>query len=435
MNLPVYHTDAYEKYNISSTDNQDSTLGGEVKASPTSLEKRSLLYFCLTVILASIVVQATGYLIASFIRPSPVESELLNRIRSIECSNEQLSAKIKSLQDQLDLLRTQNMGSSIDLTLLYETTARSVVLIENRVMVRGNLLTRSIGSGFVYSADGYVVTNNHVIEGANELLVIFLDGNASKATVVGTDYYSDLAILKLSREIPRLAPLPLGNSSKLKVGEIVIAMGSPFGLTSTMTAGIVSQIGRELDTGLGYKILDVIQHDVPINPGNSGGPLLNLRGEVVGINTAIASSTGTYSGVGFAIPSDTIAREASILIATGTYKHPYLGISGFEVDFDIAQAAGLNFTGGFLVTEVVSGGPADKAGIRGGITQKMVLGQIVRIGGDVIVAVDGRRVLQLDDLFVYLERAKRPGDVVDLTILRGGELLIKTVILGERPPP
>jgi S1-C subfamily serine protease len=420
--------------NPTSFQRKSPSEGGGSLASRAS--RKELVYFGLVIVLASIVVQAAGFLIASSLRPSIDQTELFSRIRGLENLNSQLAAQVERLQDRIDGLEAAlNSASSADLAALYNKTANSVVLIENRLMVRRNLVTQSFGSGFVYDAEGYIVTNNHVVQGASELLVTFSDGSASKASVVGADPYSDLAIVKLDTQMPGLVPLPLGNSSRLRVGEIVIAMGSPFGLTSTMTSGIISQTGRELDVGGAYKIVDVIQHDVPINPGNSGGPLINLRGEVVGINTAIASSSGTYSGVGFAIPSDTIAREASELILTGTYKNPYLGISGFEVDLDIAQAAGLNFTGGFLVTDVAAGGPADKAGIKGGSVQRVVVGQIIRIGGDVIIAVDGRRVRQLDDLFVYLERAKRPGDGITLTIVRNGNTLTKTVVLGERPSP
>ncbi len=218
----------------------------------------------------------------------------------------------------------------------------------------------------------------------------------------------------------------------LQVGETVVAIGSPFGLGSTMTSGIISQVGRELETTGGYKIVDVIQRDVSINPGNSGRPLINLRGEVVGINTAIASSSGTYSGVGFAIPSDTIAREVSELIDTGTYGHPYLGISGVEMSADIAEGADLNTTWGFLVTDVVRGGPSDKAGLRGGNIDKIIIGQRIRLGGDLIVSVDGRRMQRLGDLFVYLERGKKPGDSTILEIIRSGQKLPVTVLLGER---
>jgi len=358
-------------------------------------------------------------------------SGLLNRVKNLE-------EQIKTLNSQIQNLRTiNNTGSgSILLSALYNITRDSVVLIENRIMSGGTLTPQSLGSGFVYRSDGYIATNNHVVEGAAELVVTFFDGNVSKATIAGTDPYSDLAIIKLSRSMPWLKALPLGSSSALKVGETVVALGSPFGLSSTMTAGIVSHTGRNLDAPGNYRIVDVIQHDVPINPGNSGGPLINLLGQVVGINTAIAAgSSGTSSGVGFAIPSDTIAREASDLLGKGAYQHPYLGVRGVDMNPDIADAANLNVTWGFLVSDVVAGGPCDKAGIKGGNSNRNVLGQTVRIGGDLITSIDGRRVRQLDDISVYTERNKRPGDQVTLTIIRSGQKLLKVVTLGVRPPP
>lgn len=363
--------------------------------------------------------------------PGAGNSGLLNRVKNLE-------EQIKTLNSQIQNLRTiNNTGSgSILLSALYNITRDSVVLIENRIMSGGTLTPQSLGSGFVYRSDGYIATNNHVVEGAAELVVTFFDGNVSKATIAGTDPYSDLAIIKLSRSMPWLKALPLGSSSALKVGETVVALGSPFGLSSTMTAGIVSHTGRNLDAPGNYRIVDVIQHDVPINPGNSGGPLINLLGQVVGINTAIAAgSSGTSSGVGFAIPSDTIAREASDLLGKGAYQHPYLGVRGVDMNPDIADAANLNVTWGFLVSDVVAGGPCDKAGIKGGNSNRNVLGQTVRIGGDLITSIDGRRVRQLDDISVYTERNKRPGDQVTLTIIRSGQKLLKVVTLGVRPPP
>jgi len=374
-------------------------------------------------------------------------SGLLNRVRNLENQVKtfnQSDSRIKALEEQIKSLNLQiqnlqtinNTGSgSLLLSALYNITRDSVVLIENRIMSGGTLVPQSLGSGFVYRSDGYIATNNHVVEGADELVVTFFDGNVSKATIAGTDPYSDLAILKLSRSMPWLKALPLGSSLALKVGETVVALGSPFGLSSTMTSGIVSHTGRDLDAPGNYRIVDVIQHDVSINPGNSGGPLINLLGQVVGINTAIASGiTGTSSGVGFAIPSDTIAREAFALIEKGTYQHPYLGVRGLDANLDIADAAKLNVTWGFLVTEVSANGPCDKAGIKGGNVDRIVLGQTVRIGGDLIVGIDGRRVRQLDDISVYTERNKRPGDQVTFTIIRGGQKLLKIVTLGIRPP-
>ncbi len=397
---------------------------------------RHRVYSLYPLFFISLVVVAIGIQMLS--GPGTQFDELDSRTADLEKVNIALTNQVESLQGEIRSLSAQlksltfSNESSNQLVDLYKHIANSVVLVENRVMYRGFLIQQSLGSGFVYSQDGYIITNNHVIAGANELAVTFLDGNATKATVIGTDSYSDIAIIKLTESLPWLIPLPLGDSSMLQVGETVVAIGSPFGLGSTMTSGIISQVGRELETAEGYKIVDVIQHDVPINPGNSGGPLLNLKGEVVGINTAIASSSGTYSGVGFAIPSDTIAREASELITARTYGHPYLGISGVEMSADIAEAADLNMTWGFLVTDVVSGGPSDRAGLRGGNIDKIILGQRMRLGGDLIVSVDGRRVQHLGDLFVYLERIKKPGDSVILEVIRNKQKFSITVLLGER---
>ena len=283
---------------------------------------RDRIYSLYPLFFISLVIVAIGVQMLS--GPGAQFGELDSRTADLEKANTALTNQVESLQEEIRSLNAQlksltfSNGSNNLLVGLYKRIADSVVLMKNRIMYRGFLVPQSLGSGVVYSSDGYIVTNNHVIEGASELAVAFLDGNASKATVVGTDSYSDLAIIKLTESLPWLFPLPLGNSSMLQVGETVVAIGSPFGLGSTMTSGIISQVDRELETTGGYKILDVIQHDVSINPGNSGGPLLNLKGEVVGINTAIASSSGSYSGVGFAIPSDTVSREASELIASKT---------------------------------------------------------------------------------------------------------------------
>mgnify|MGYP001061515825 CR=1 FL=1 len=409
-------------------------------------ETSSKRWMYVALLLAIVVIGNTAVLFYTIQTSGTLNPELLKRIRNlerqIETKNNQTSSQMKSLEEQIENLNTRlrnigylnNTGTQL-LAAIYNITKNSVVSIENRMRSGNTLIPKSFGSGFLYGAGGHIVTNNHVVEGASELVVTFLDGNVSRARMIGTDPYSDLAIIKLERNMSWLKPLPLGRSSALQVGETVVAVGSPFGLSSTMTAGIVSHVGRDLDAPGGYRIVDVIQHDVAINPGNSGGPLVNLLGEVVGINTAIVSESGTSSGVGFAIPSDTITREAPYLIDTGTYKHPYLGIRGVDVNPDIAEAASLNMTWGFLITEVVPSGPADKAGIRGGNVVKTVLGQNIRIGGDLIILIDGKMVRRLDDLSVYMERNKRPGDNITLTTIQSGKKLIKTVVLGERPPP
>ena len=253
-------------------------------------------------------------------------------------------------------------------------------------MTRIGLQDYAEGSGFIYDVSGRIMTNNHVIEGAAEISVTLTSGNIKKATVVGTDPYSDVAVIKIDNSSETLYPVVLGNSSALIVGEQVVAIGNPYGLSGTITAGIISQVGRELSASGGYKIVDVIQLDAAINPGNSGGPLVNMMGEVVGMNTAIVSGS---TGVGFAIPSDTIKRELPSLIATGKYEHPWLGVSGNDVNPDIANAIGLNYSYGVLITDIVKGGPAEKAGLKGGATTMNIGGSLIKVGGDVIVELDG----------------------------------------------
>jgi S1-C subfamily serine protease len=292
-----------------------------------------------------------------------------------------------------------------------------------------------LGSGFIYDLQGHIITNYHVIEGATTIQVTFLDGNITEANKIGEDPYSDLAVIKVNPEVTTLYPVTLGNSSALTVGEPVAAIGNPFGLSDTITAGIVSALGRELEAPGGYLIVDIIQVDAAINPGNSGGPLVNLEGQVVGVNTAIISGSGTFAGVGFAIPSDTVKREILDLIAKGTYVHPWLGISGIDVSLAIAQYMGLEKPQGFLIIDVIPGSPADQAGLQGGTELVIIEGKKFLIGGDVIVKIDDQQVRKLNDLAVYTERNKRPGDQVTLTIIRNGQQLEKNLILGERPPP
>ena len=392
------------------------------------VESRRWMYVSL--ILALVILGNSFVMFYTMLRPqSSNNSQLAQQINDLE-------TQIRALNTRLDNRFYLNESGNEVLARIYNLTRASVVLIENRQQTAQGLTPQSLGSGFVYSVNSqaqYLVTNNHVVEGATELLVTFEDGNSSKATIAGTDIYSDLAVIKLSTNMPWIKPLALGNSSELQVGETVVAMGSPFGLSGTMTSGIVSQTGRDLDSTGNYRIVDVIQLDAAINPGNSGGPLLNILGEVVGMNTAIISESNTSSGIGFAIPSDTIAREASDLIATGTYQHPYLGIAGTDNSLDIAGAASLNVTYGFLVGSVTPSSPAAQAGIKAGNSVITVLGQTVTIGGDLIIGVDGHIVKRLDDLSVYLERNKKPGDRISLSVIRGGQKLFISLTLGQRP--
>jgi 2-alkenal reductase len=302
------------------------------------------------------------------------------------------------------------------------------------------------GSGFVYDGQGNIVTNYHVIEGADTVEVRFTSGYMAYGEVIGTDLDSDLAIVKVDAPVSELRPLPLGDSTSLKVGQTVIAIGNPFGLNSTMTVGIISALGRTLDsvheTGEGnfFTAGDIIQTDAAINPGNSGGPLFNINGEVIGVNRAIrttnfsASGEPVNSGIGFAISINMVKRVAPVLIEKGKYDYPYLGISSLPSELltlPVVEALGLKSFTGAYVTDVVSGGPADKAGIVAGSKPTSI--QNLLGGGDLIIAIDGREVRTFDEMLAYLITNKGPGDSVVLQVLRGNERVDLTVILGSRP--
>lgn len=290
-----------------------------------------------------------------------------------------------------------------------------------------------VGSGFVFDKNGHVITNEHVVEGAQKVVVTFLDGRSYNADVIGVDAATDIAVVKVDADPTLLKPLLIGDSSNLKVGMEVAAIGNPFGLSGTMTSGIISAVGRLLPQETGFSIPDVVQTDAAINPGNSGGPLLNSRAEVVGINTAIQSATGEFTGVGFAIPSNTIAKIVPSLIADGVFHHPWVGISGRDIDPALAQALNLVDARGFLVVNVVEGSPAAKAGLKGSEETREVDGIEYPFGGDVILGVDGNIVRQIDDILIHLQRYKSVGDEMVLEVLRDGRVSNFVVELEERP--
>ncbi|MBI5944853.1 MAG: trypsin-like peptidase domain-containing protein [Chloroflexi bacterium] len=300
------------------------------------------------------------------------------------------------------------------------------------------------GSGFVYDAQGHVVTNYHVIEGATSVEIRFSSGFMSYGTVIGTDTDSDLAIVKVDAPAEEIHPLPLGDSDSLKVGQTVIAIGNPFGLNGTMTVGVISALGRTLDSihetpdGRPFTAGDIIQTDAAINPGNSGGPLFNTNGEVIGINRAIrtlsATDTGqpVNSGIGFAVSVNMVKRVAPVLIASGTYDYPFLGISSMDsLSLDVVNELGLKSFTGAYVTNIVSGGPADQAGIVAGNNPTNIPNLFS--GGDLIIAIDGRPVRTFDEMLAYLITNKGPGDTVILQVLRGTEKVDVPVTLDKRP--
>ena len=323
-------------------------------------------------------------------------------------------------------------ASNFSLTEIFERTEESVVQVnirsDNAINNRGNM-----GSGFVYKDDGYIITNHHVVDNAERVTITFLDGESYIAKIIGTDADLDIAVLKVEIGSTYLQPIPIGDSSHLKVGEPIAAIGNPFGLSGSMTSGIISQIGRLLPQDSGYSIPDVIQTDAAINPGNSGGPLLNMKGEVVGMNTAIQSATGEFTGVGFAVPSNTIKKVVPVLIRDGIFHHPWMGISGSDVDPDLAKIRELNSSKGFLIATVVEGSPADAAGLQGVTITKEIDGREYALDGDIIIKIDDVVVRKISDILIHLQREKSIGDELIMTVNRDGTMIEAVLVLGERP--
>ena len=313
---------------------------------------------------------------------------------------------------------------------LYNRVNPSVVHI--RVYSAGFVL--GSGSGFLVDNENHIVTNNHVVREADEMEIVFWDGTRVRGRVIGSDLDADLAVLEVDMVPEGVAPLELGDSDEVQVGQRVIAIGNPFGFQGTMTVGIVSGIGRRLDSqreqnlgGGNYTNPDIIQTDAPINPGNSGGPLFDSTGRVLGVNTAIHSSSGTNSGVGFAAPVNTIKKLLPALIRSGHYTYPWIGISGMqEIDLFTMEELDLPQSRGVYVTSVTPGGPADTAGVR-------AADQATGKGGDLITAIDNRSLVDFGDLVSYLVAHTDPGQTVELTIIRDGRSIQLPVVLGERP--
>jgi S1-C subfamily serine protease len=340
-----------------------------------------------------------------------------------------------------DAFRVGQVGivkaSDAQLTLphLFQKVENSVVQITDSNEI--NVFESRLGSGFVYDDNGHIITNHHVVGGGGDRLdVTFPDGSVYRASLIGSDPSADIAVLYVrgvAKE--KLLPLSLADSSKVRVGERVAAIGNPFGLSGSLSTGIVSGVGRQIPAqeDEGFTIPDIIQTDAPINPGNSGGPLLNMRGEVIGINSAIYSTTGQFAGVGFAIPSNTIGEIVPSLITTGSYHHPWLGVAGRDMTPGVADRLGLNEPRGFLVMDVVAGSPAEKAGIQSGDEDAVIDGIPVKLGGDLIIAIDDNTVRKIDDILAYVEMEKAVGDDLKLTILRDGQPMEVTATLTARP--
>ena len=320
-----------------------------------------------------------------------------------------------------------------DLVALYDRINPSVVHIFIYDEIGNQLGT---GTGFVYDDQGHIITNNHVVTGAGRLEVAFPGGERRTAATIGTDVDSDLGVIRVADPPAGVLPIPLGDSDNVRVGQFVVAIGNPFGEAGSLSLGIVSGLGRTLTSdriaegGGRYSLPQVIQTDAAINPGNSGGPLLNLAGEVVGVNSAIRTSTGTNSGVGFSIPVNAVRRVAPALIATGEYHYTYMGVRMSELDLSTQETLGLPQVAGAYVTEVTSGAPAAAAGLRGsGISNA---GELLP-GGDLIIAADGRPIDNPDELISFLVFQTEVGQTISLTIVRDGQQIDVPLTLGQRP--
>jgi S1-C subfamily serine protease len=325
---------------------------------------------------------------------------------------------------------------------MFKQVENSVVQVTSKIPANNTINsqtqnTTALGSGFVYDKQGHVITNAHVVGGSKTVDVTFVDGNRYTAKVIGTDDDSDIAVIQITDNniTKSLKPLTIGNSSKMEVGDSVIAVGNSFGLSDTMTTGIVSQIGRLLpSSGFGFSIPDAIQTDAPINPGNSGGPLLNMQGQIIGINTAgiSASEQGGSTGVGFAISSNTVMRIVPILIEKGHFIHPYVGLTSATLTTDLAETINaslpINFKGVY-VDQIKKSSPADKAGIHGSTIDQYS----TKHGGDIITAVDGQTITKSEDLISYIDDHKSVGDSVVFTIYRNGHILNLKTTLAARP--
>jgi len=397
----------------------------------TTIEKKPANKYPVLIAIFIVLMFFVGYLFAGFLNYGTASSEI-----------NQLQRQVEILQNKNSNVEFQNNTyyyNDTALAQLYENVKNSIVVIYGSITSQswffGTQYSEVQGSGFVYDFNGQlvVITNKHVVDGATDITVTFSNGDSYTTTVIGSDAYSDLAVLSVQAPAEEFKPIKIVSSSNLKVGDPLIAIGSPFGLGGTMTTGVISQLGRTIQDSVAgnFPVANIIQTSVPINPGNSGGPLLNYQGEVVGITTAIIQNS---NGLGFAIPSNTILREIESLIKTGSYnQHSWLGIAGADMSYSIAQAMKVNVTYGWLITQTTSGGAADKAGLKGSNQQVRINGRWVAIGGDIIIAVDGTRIINGDSFMSYLEEHTTPNQIVTITIVRSSQILDIPVELGTRP--
>lgn len=379
-------------------------------------------------------------------------SDAATPVASTPASDLPISSDNARLVDQVPTPVPDAIISAADaeyllLTNLYERTSSSIVNIEAVFGAGGSgFLDVSRGSGFVYDLDGHIITNAHVVKDSSEIRVTFEAGYVADADLIGIDTFSDLAVIKVDVDAEWLNPLPIGDSDTVRVGQRAIAIGNPFGLSSSMSTGIISGVGRTLRSAElidinavpGFQNPSIIQTDTPINPGNSGGPLMNSNGEVIGVNTAIRTESGIFQGVGFAVPANTVRRVIPELIENGRVEYAWIGISvmpeedGFGVA-GLSEPLGLPVTSGVLIRGVQVGSPADNAGIQPGDNIRVIRDRPVCIGGDIIVAIDDHYVANMDELVAYLVMNNKPGDTVTMLVVRDDQTIEVPVTLQARP--
>jgi S1-C subfamily serine protease len=418
-------------------------IGGVLMETNQKMKKRLPAVLIVTIIIVSLIGGSViGYSVSSISVSSNI-SDLTSQVSTLQTqlSSLQTTQSTTNQDSNIQTTATQtaiSQSNSQSLSELYEEVKNSVVIVEGltaSTMFGQTSYSEIQGSGFVYNYSGQmvIITNNHVVDNVVNITVTFINGNAYPAELLGADQYADLAVLSTDAPENEYYPLEITTSSTLEVGDPLAAVGGPYGLAGTMTTGIVSALNRTITEEMSgsYPISDVIQTSTPINSGNSGGPLLNYEGQVVGITTAIVSNS---DNLGFAIPSDTILREIGSLITTGTYtNHSTIGAYGTDMTYRLAQAMNTDVTYGWLITKVTNGGPADTAGIQGGTKQTAISSTSYVIGGDIIIALNGTRIRNIDDLSTYLERCTVPGETVIVTIIRDNQQMDLSLVLGSRP--
>ena len=394
---------------------------------------RSRRYLVLVAAVLALVLAATGCTSLGVLTLTPA-SALKDALQTTTEVRSETAATM-AVDDAVNALQSQIIE-------VYQVTAPAVVNITNRGSVydrfMGAVPQEGTGSGFVYDTEGHIVTNYHVVENAQQLLVTLADGQTYEAQIVGTDPINDLAVISVDGAKSLPEPLVVGDSDSLQVGQFVLAIGNPFGLEQTLTTGVVSALGRVIQSPEDNRFIgEAIQTDAAINPGNSGGPLLDLSGQVIGVNSQIISPSGASSGIGFAVSASTVRRVVPQLISNGKYSHPWLGVQLLSLttaNVNALKEAGVvvPVDSGVLVLEAVAGGPADKAGIRGGSREVRIGNYQVPVDGDIIVAINGQALASSQDLTVYLETETTVGDTVELSIVRNGEQQVVQVVLGEQ---